>query len=54
VISKKKAFSEKEFSVKYKYDKLGRLIEARYANGHEIRFEYDAAGNILKRVDTNR
>lgn len=54
VIAKKREFSEKEFSVKYRYDKLGRLIEARYANGHTVRFEYDAVGNILKRVDSNR
>lgn len=54
VISKKKEFSGKDFAVKYRYDKLGRLIRASYANGHEIRFEYDAVGNILKRVDINR
>lgn len=54
VIAKKREFSEKEFSVRYRYDKLGRLIEAKYANGHVVRFEYDAVGNILKRVDSNR
>jgi YD repeat-containing protein len=54
VIAKKKEFSEKEFSVKYRYDELGRLTHAKYANGHEIRFEYDAVGNIVKRVDSNR
>ncbi len=54
VISKKKEFSERDFSVRYQYDKLGRLIRASYANGHEVRFEYDAVGNILKRTDTNR
>jgi YD repeat-containing protein len=54
VIGRKKEFSERDFSVKYKYDKLGRLIRADYANGHAVRFEYDAMGNILKRTDTNR
>jgi YD repeat-containing protein len=54
VISKKKEFSDSDFNIEYRYDKLGRLKTARYSNGHEIAFEYDAMGNILKRVDTNR
>jgi len=54
VISKKKEFSDSDFNIEYRYDKLGRLKHARYSNGHEITFDYDEMGNILKRVDTNR
>ena len=54
VISKKRAVTGKELAVEYRYDKLGRVIEANYSNGHIIKFEYDAVGNILKRTDVNQ
>lgn len=31
----------------YTYDKLGRLIEARYSNGVVVTYTYDAKGNRL-------
>ncbi len=41
-------FSLLLFSVEYKYDELGRLIEARYENNASIHYTYDDAGNILR------
>jgi len=38
----------------YRYDALGRLIAADYANGRKIRIEYDPDGNILSRTDSAR
>ncbi|MCM1499075.1 MAG: RHS repeat protein [Clostridium sp.] len=34
--------------VQYDYDSLGRVSSARYPNGTEVKFEYDANGNLLR------
>ncbi|MEM6626132.1 MAG: RHS repeat domain-containing protein [Pseudomonadota bacterium] len=39
--------------VAYCYDALGRLTEARYANGRNIVYTYDAAGNRTQVVVTD-
>lgn len=36
--------------VKYTYDPAGRLIQAEYWNGRVITYEYDNAGNLLRRT----
>lgn len=36
------------FAQTYTYDQLGRLIGVKYADGKELGYEYDSAGNILK------
>ena len=33
--------------IQYDYDSLGRISSARYPNGTEVKFEYDANGNLL-------
>lgn len=33
--------------IQYHYDSLGRISSARYPNGTEVKFEYDANGNLL-------
>jgi len=50
-VKKKTAPVESEITVEYEYDSLGRVKKAAYSNGHAITFEYDAAGNILRRRD---
>lgn len=37
----------KSQDVQYDYDSLGRISSARYPNGTEVKFEYDANGNLL-------
>jgi len=37
-------------TVRYSYDKAGRLIKAEYENGRTIHYVYDKAGNLLQRM----
>lgn len=39
-------------SVTYKYDSLGRIVEAIYSTGLDIKYSYDPAGNRTTVVTT--
>ena len=51
IITKLEITGALSVKIKYKYDKLGRLIKATYSNGKVVQFEYDSLGNILKRKE---
>lgn len=41
------ALTTPAWAIQYRYDALNRLVEAKYASGKTILYEYDAAGNML-------